>query len=62
MLFLCHKIKNDRTRHVSLGLTQIFENSARSVCVWERHYEFQSPIGFPQPFPASTPAPALRET
>lgn len=33
MFFLCHKIGNDRTRHVSLGLTQIFENSARSVCV-----------------------------
>lgn len=33
MFFLCHKIKNDRTRHVSLGPTQIFENSARSVCV-----------------------------
>lgn len=32
MFFLCHKIGNDRTRHVSLGLTQIFENSARSVC------------------------------
>lgn len=57
MFFLCHKIKNDRTRHVSLGLTQIFENSSRSVCGGGNDgMDFKAPYVFLRLF---QPAPQL---